>query len=159
MPTHSVLGEDHTPIEELDSVGVLIYLDDRHGNLQILVRSKPHLREPVYSCPGQEPRPEETAVDCARRAAAISLGADIPERQLEYRMSTVIENLGEQVKIRVFILKVSPRIASEIEYATRRTALRGWKYEFLPPSALECVYFHRHIGVTRVALRELLKTC
>ncbi|KAI1188569.1 hypothetical protein F5B17DRAFT_262888 [Nemania serpens] len=159
MATHSSLGEDHTPVDDLDFVSVLIYRNDRRGNPKILVRSKVYASEPIHSSPGQEPLPNETAADCARRAAWVSLRADIPGPQLDYRMSTVIENHSEQVKIRVFIVEVSPQFSADIEYVTKRSELRGWKYEFLPPSALECVYFHPHIGVTRVALGELLRTC
>lgn len=159
MPTHSVLGEDHTPVDDLHCVGLLLYRHNRHGKPEILVRSKPYAREPVYSCPRQEPQPDDTAIDCVRRAAWLSLRANIPESELDYRNSTVIENHGEQVKIRVFIVKVFPEIAPDIEFVTGVPELRGWKYEFLPPSDLECVYFHQHIGVTRVALGELLRSC
>ncbi|KAI1117709.1 hypothetical protein F5Y14DRAFT_447655 [Nemania sp. NC0429] len=159
MANISALGEAHTPVHELDCVSILIYQTDRRGKQPlVLVRSHPCASEPVHSSPGQKPIGDETAVDCARRAAWGSLRADIPGSQLDYRMSAVIENYGEHVKIRVFIVEISPEIAPAIDYVTLRPETRGWKYEFLPPSDLECVYLHEHIGVTRVALRELLKT-
>ncbi|KAI3338003.1 hypothetical protein F4824DRAFT_499782 [Ustulina deusta] len=153
MSTNVMLGEGHTPSDSLTSISLLIYRT-RSGQPELLVRSKPSDSIPTYSTPYRDLDRGQNVINCAQRIGVDSLGILIPEDSLDYQMSAVITNLGEAVRIRVFAVQAT----SQMQDIARCDTWRGWKYEFIPVSSLDCVYLHPDIGATTAPLRELVRT-
>ncbi|KAI1296993.1 hypothetical protein F5Y03DRAFT_387063 [Xylaria venustula] len=139
--------------ETLDSVSLLIYRPTNSREPELLVRWEVNDRNPTYSVPYRNLQIGETAIECAQRTGASSLGVDFPNDNFDYQMSTVITNEGKAVKIRVFAVETAPIIHS----IPGSGIWRGWQYAYLPLSSLDLVYLHPDIPVTTAALRELVK--
>ncbi|KAI0449941.1 hypothetical protein F5B21DRAFT_508705 [Xylaria acuta] len=154
MSSNFIAGESHTPAKDLANVGLLIYRSDRKKNLELLVRYNESQKPREYGIPNKAPRPGETAIDTAKRAAQESLGRVIPDDSLSYQRSAIIENPGYTVKIRVFMVKATP----QLEEMAKLDGWRGWKYTFIPLlSFQDRVWLHLDIGATASSLKLLLK--
>ncbi|KAI1346697.1 hypothetical protein F5Y01DRAFT_319456 [Xylaria sp. FL0043] len=147
------IDEAHMSTESLTSISVLIYRDGPSGP-ELYVRSRPLEKNPVYSIPNREPRPDETAIECAQRIAESSLSTQIPKHRLDRRTSAVVNHHGAGDKIRVFAVKAKP--SAKLSPGMKR----GWEYHFIPLSFLNRVFLHPDMVayLTRASLRELLKT-
>ncbi|KAI0505396.1 hypothetical protein F5B22DRAFT_628059 [Xylaria bambusicola] len=156
MPSNAILGEAHTPAEQLTCASVLIYRTLRSGDIEVFVRSRPTDPKPTYSVPFNNIQPGETALECAERLEEdyYDIASPIHAEDLDYQSSAVIDNLGQGVKIRVFFAKVRGKLHGMIR---QNEYWKGWQYEFLPLFSLERVYLHPEIGPAPTAIRELLK--
>ncbi|KAI1424283.1 hypothetical protein F5Y12DRAFT_715429 [Xylaria sp. FL1777] len=143
----------NTSSESLTAVSLLFYRRERSGQVQLLVRTEPQDSTLAYSIPYRSLQPGEKAVDCARRIGASSLGIDIPEDDFDFQMSAVVNNVGESVKIRVFILPATP----QIEEIVGMRVWRGWEYRFLRLSSADYLFLHPNVGATIASLRELVR--
>ncbi|KAK5625463.1 hypothetical protein RRF57_001179 [Xylaria bambusicola] len=159
MSINAMLGEAHVPAEQLTSISILMYRTLRSGETEILVRRKLTDLNPTYSVEFKDIQPDETALQCAERLEIeyYSITPEIHAEDLDYQSSAVIDNLGQGIKIRVFMTKTKA-----IRGMMRsHEGWQGWSYEFIPLSSLDQsldrVYLHPEIGVTPAALRELLK--
>lgn len=146
------MGEEHTPSKCLDTIGLLIYRYDDLGKVHLLLRTKPADKVPTYSIPSREPYLGETALNCAIRVAESSLELTVREDDLDYRASTIVENRMRLVRTRVFALEASPELTKAV-----KKQQRGWEYDFVPLSSLNCVYLHPDIGAAPASLRGMVE--
>ncbi|KAI0467339.1 hypothetical protein F4859DRAFT_275763 [Xylaria cf. heliscus] len=165
MTTNIVDGEKHTPAKDLATVGLLIYRINRKET-ELFVCYNESKTPPEYYIPDRVPRPGEIAIDTAKRIGHESLDYEIPEDNLSYQRSAIVEGSG--VKVRVFMVKSTSELEKMFKLdkwrnyfsskAVEYSDLGGWKFTFILLSSFEGrVWLHRHIGSTASSLKMLVK--
>ncbi|KAI0907764.1 hypothetical protein F4824DRAFT_497559 [Ustulina deusta] len=136
----------------VSSTGLLVYRKNSDGKTELLVRFRASDRTPVYSTPFRDLEPDQTAIDCAQRMGAASLGLDLTERDLNLKESVLINSTGKPKKVRVFLVRSTP----QFEALAQREDVRGWKYAFIPLSSLHSVWLSPELEASKEALKFAL---